>query len=61
MLALTERLKADTWAGFAWHGRCKVRCEVQRDDGYDGVCVRIEVPSSWAARVEEVARAFRPD
>lgn len=60
MLSLTERLNSDTWAGFSWRGRCKARCEVQRDDGYSGVCVRLEVPATWADRVEEVAAGFRP-
>ena len=61
MLALTERINSDTWAGFSWHGRCQARCEVQRDDGYSGVCVRLEVPTSWVARVEEVVGHFRPE
>ncbi|QEG29645.1 hypothetical protein GobsT_44430 [Gemmata obscuriglobus] len=61
ILALTERINSDTWAGFSWHGRCKARCEVQRDDGYSGVCVRLEVPASWESRVEEVVGRFRAE
>lgn len=41
-----------TWIGFSWTGRCEARCELQADDGYDGVFVRIEVPEEMVAGVE---------
>jgi hypothetical protein len=54
MVALSERSISNTWVGLSWEGACAVRCELQRDDGYSGVCVRIEVPSEWADRVKAV-------
>src|SRR5262249_39776736 len=54
MVALSERSITDTWVGFSWHGKCEARCELQLDDGYGGVCVRVEVPAQWAGRVEAI-------
>jgi hypothetical protein len=54
MVALSERSFTDTWVGFSWRGACEARCEAQRDDGYGGVCVRVEVPEEWTGRVKAV-------
>jgi hypothetical protein len=54
MVTLSERSITDTWVGFSWRGECEARCEAQLDDGYGGVCVRVEVPEEWAGRVEAV-------
>jgi hypothetical protein len=54
MVALSQRFITDTWVGFSWRGECEARCELQLDDGYAGVCVRVEVPDEWASRVEAV-------
>lgn len=52
LVALTESNTTTTWVGFAWRGACEARCELQRDDGYDGVRVRVEVPPELTAGVE---------
>jgi hypothetical protein len=60
--SLVERTGTDTrtWMGFAWTGKCEVRCELQIDDGYDGVFVRVEVSESVVAEVEAaIKRAMR--
>jgi hypothetical protein len=54
MVALSEHSFTETWVGFSWRGECAARCEVQRDDGYGGVCVRVEVPDEWAGRVKAI-------
>jgi hypothetical protein len=64
MVALSERSLTDTWVGFSWRGACEARCELQLDDGYGGVFVRVEVPDEWASRVgaiiAEVAAIRKP-
>jgi hypothetical protein len=54
MVALSQRSFSDTWVGFSWRGECEARCELQLDDGYGGVCVRVDVPDEWASRVESI-------
>jgi hypothetical protein len=43
---------------FPWERGGMVRCELQRDDGYDGVCVRLDVPAELADLVRRTAVAL---
>jgi hypothetical protein len=54
MVALSQRSFTDTWVGFSCCGECEARCELQLDDGYGGVIVRVEVPDEWVSRVESI-------
>jgi hypothetical protein len=45
-----------TWMGFSWPHDHPVRCELQRDTGYDGAIVRLEVPEELAEQVRQTAR-----
>ena len=47
-----------TWMGFSWSSPNEIRCELQCDDGYDGVFVRIEVPPTWVKLVGQTAVAL---
>jgi hypothetical protein len=57
LLSRTSSLTG-TWVGFSWwHRHWDVRCEVQRDEGYGGVAVRIDLPPWRAGRVCQAAEA----
>jgi hypothetical protein len=47
-----------TWMGFSWQSQGEVRCELQRDEGYDGIVVRIEVTPEQVGPVRETAVAL---
>lgn len=51
---------SSTWMGFSWPGEggAEVRCELQLDDGYDGVCVRFEAGPELAELVRQSAARF---
>jgi hypothetical protein len=57
LLALTGA-DSRTWMGFSWRSPDLIRCELQRDDGYDGIFIRIEVPMVWVALVGQTAAAL---
>jgi hypothetical protein len=56
LLDLTSTLTG-TWMGFTWTGGCEARCDLQRDVGYGGVSVRVEVTPKFAAPIHAAARA----
>lgn len=52
--------RSRTWMGFSWpsEGGAEVRCELQLDDGYDGVNVRLEAGSELGELVRQGATRF---
>ena len=47
-----------TWMGFSWPSQHEVWCELQRDDGYQGACIRLEIPRELADLVRQTAVAL---
>jgi hypothetical protein len=47
-----------TWMGFSWRSGGEIRCELQRDDGYQGINVRIDVAPDLADLVRQTAVAL---